>query len=183
LQDLTGGTLRWAHPPLPPRTERKFIYVQKPIFELTRAGEIFATLEWIKGRGSPALGQTAEATFTFKRGRILRAYATVCTPGSESNLAEIRLGLGGGGTLSFQDGRQYGFNRRGLLNPEWTFTDGSGRSLCRFSLRSRLVKLEGEVVLDVDPRSFPDHALLVLLGWYVIVQQHAEAQSSPPPTV
>jgi hypothetical protein len=75
----------------------------------------------------------------------------------------------GTGTLDLRDGLQYHWTAANGWQSQWAWQAGDGTPLVTFTVRQGLVKVEGRVEIAPAAGSLPDLALLVTLGWYLVV--------------
>ena len=154
--------------------------------ELRSDGALRAILGWNMMYGSLATGECGEGRFTFKRGGFLRPYVTVRTEGSEGNLAVMRFDsssvirnavIGLSGTAEFSTGHRFVFSRLSLRKSRWAFADEDGNVLVTFDRRIR-GKPSGTVTVSEGGKRAPHIQTLVLLGWYVLMLDYAEAEAA-----
>jgi hypothetical protein len=138
--------------------------------ELRAGDEVVATLRF--QRGSLADAEADGGHWTFKRQGFWHPTVTVRTAGSDDDLAVFHPRWVGGGTLEFPDGRAVQLSSANFWQSEWVWQDGE-KPLIRFKGRHGLVKARGAVEIEPEDAARPDLAMLVLLGWYLILL-HAE---------
>ena len=175
IKEPTGSSLKWSQPNAMVRYH-----------ELRSDGGLYATLKWKKMFGSLAVGEFREGKYTFKRGGFLRPFVTVRKGDTESNLAVLKFKsgsvivnatLGPSGVLEFSSGHRYEFNRLGLWNSKWTFTDENGTPLITFEKKIK-AKPIGLVTIHCNPKEIDYLNALLLLGWYVIILDYEEAEAA-----
>lgn len=143
-------------------------------YELRVGEEVIATLRWQKG--SLAEAAAAEDHWTFKRADFWHPRVTVRTPGSDADLAIFHANWAGGGLLELPQGRRLRWGAANFWRSEWAWQDADGSPLVRFSGGQRHTSVEGHVELAPASAALPDLALLVLLGWYLLLL-HARDES------
>jgi hypothetical protein len=149
---VQGSELRWIQSS---RLESKL---------MTWENEVVASLAWKTSWGSFATGESAEGTWTIKRGGFLHPRITVREAGSDSNMGVISMSPGGTGTLTFTSGSVY------LLEK---FKGGLG---VLDSKRKRILLLKPlwstrnvEALVSFDDKDDQENlSLLAILCWYVI---------------
>ncbi|HEX4824116.1 MAG TPA: hypothetical protein VFV19_07365 [Candidatus Polarisedimenticolaceae bacterium] len=156
IRELSGQGLHWSS--ISPWQRR---------FALHAAGELVARLRWEKVFGSLAVAETSDATWTFKRCGFLRPAVSVRVSGAESDLARLEMGWGGRGVLHGPEGRAYGWVKTSFWRSSWSFIDASERPVVLFE--PEFLKRAASVRLETGAIESPDLALLVCLGWYLMV--------------
>lgn len=156
----TGGQdLLWVQPA-----------VRKREHELHAGDDVIGTLAF--QRGSLADAQAADGHWTFKRQGFWHPRVTVRAAGSDADLAVFYPRWVGGGTLEFPDGHAQRLASANFWQSEWVWQEND-KTLIRFKGRHGFVKAHGAVEILPHGAAIPDTALLVLLGWYLILL-HAE---------
>jgi hypothetical protein len=138
--------------------------------ELRAGDDVVATLRF--QRGSLADAEAAGAHWTFKRQGFWQPRVTVRAAGSDVDLAVFHPRWVGGGTLEFPDGRALRLSSANFWQSEWLWQDAE-KPLIRFKGRHGFIKANGAVEIQPEAIANPDLAMLVLLGWYLILL-HAE---------
>ena len=136
-------------------------------FELRAGDEVVATLRF--QRGTLADAEAANVRWTFKREGFWHRRVMIRLLGSDADSGAVQLSWRGGGTLALSDGRTIRLAAANVWRSEWIWAENQDAPLVRFKSRQGFMKLEGQV--DVLGRGVkPDElALLVILGWYLIV--------------
>ena len=158
IAEVAGQELLWTQPSL--RREH----------ELRAGDEVVASLRF--QRGSLADAEAADGHWTFKRQGFWSPRVTVRTAGSETDLAVFHPRWIGGGTLEFPDGRAVRLSSANFWQSEWVWQDNE-KALIRIKGRHGFIKANGAVEIQPEAVAYPDLAMLVLLGWYLILL-HAE---------
>jgi len=130
---------------------QELLWIQPAAFqrehELRGGDDVVATLKF--QRGSLADAETADGYWTFKRQGFWQPRVTVRAAGSDADLATFIL-----------------------WQSVWVRQENE-KPLIRIKGRHGLIKANGAVEITPDAANIPDTALLVLLGWYLILL-HAE---------
>jgi hypothetical protein len=156
IREVAGQELVWVQPAR-----------MKQNFELRAGDEVVATLRW--ERSSLAAGETSEQKWTFKREGFWHPRITVRVPGSDDNVALFNPRWTGGGTLELPPGRTLHFGAANFWHSEWVWAETTDAPLVRFKSRQGLLKTEGQVEIEASAAGSPDLALLVVLGWYLLI--------------
>jgi hypothetical protein len=164
IRDVAGEALRWAQPS-----------AFKREYELRAGDEALATLRWQKTFGSLAVAASADGAWTFKRSGFLSPKVTVRRPGAEAEVAVLKPGWRGEGTLELAAGRRYQWRNTSFWRSEWAFTDEAGEPLVQFTPEFAFFKQAAEVKVETRAGSIPDLSLLTLLGWYLMVLMSEDA--------
>lgn len=168
----------------------KLIWIQpKPMVryhELRVDGAIYATLKWKRMFGSLATGECREDRYTFKRAGFLRPYITVRRENAQGDLAILRFRSGSiivnsviglSGTLEFETGHRYSFNRLSFWKSRWAFSDENGDIVVTFD-RNMRGKPKATVTIHRDFRRIQYLDILLILGWYAIILDYEEGEAS-----
>ena len=159
ISETAGQELLWVQPA-----------ARKREHELRAGDDVVATLRF--QRGSLADAEAAGGHWTFKRQGFWHPRVTVRTAGSDTDIAVFQPRWVGGGTLEFPDGRTVRLSSANFWQSEWVWQDNE-KPLIRFKGRHGIVKARGAVELQPEAVASPDLAMLILLGWYLILL-HAE---------
>ena len=95
IDGFRGTDLRWVQPKALVRRH-----------ELRSGKDLYATLKWVGLLGSVVEAATADGRFTLRRGGFLRPLVTVRDAALGSEVAMLKLGFFGHGTLEFTNGRR-----------------------------------------------------------------------------
>jgi hypothetical protein len=170
-----AGELKWIQP-----------HALKRYHELRIDGALFATLRWKKMFGSLAVAEFHEGRYTFKRVGFFRPCITVRREDSAFNMAVLRFisgsvirnaVLGLSGTLEFESGEGFSFNRLSYWNSRWAFSDRDGNLIVTFD-RTVKGKPRGTVTVNRDFADEPLLRILVVLGWYAIILDYEEKEAA-----
>ena len=158
--------LRWTRPSMLARQ-----------YELVSGDDIVGLLRWESMFGSLATAETSDGAWTFKRAGFMSPRVTVRRPGSETDLAVLRVGLKGDGLLHGPDRQTYQWQRTSFWRPEFAFATETGRHLVGFDPDFSLLKHAATVKLEPEALGLPDLPLLVTLGWYLMLLLSEEASA------
>jgi hypothetical protein len=148
--------------------------VRGRVFELRAGSDVLAALKWEKMVGSLATGQTADGSWTLKRGGFLRPYVTVRVAQAEADLVVLRHGARGEGRLQFSNGRCFFWKPTHQRRGEMAFADSSGKWLIGFRPASKLFKFGVEVEIAPTALGLAELSVLTLVGFYRLALQHDE---------
>jgi hypothetical protein len=159
--------------------DQELLWVQpaalKQVFVLMAGEDVVATL--IFQRGTLASVETADQRWTFKREGFWHPQVTVRKADAEENQAVFRPNWGSGGTLEFADGGTLRFAAANFWHSQWAWLLPDGRSGIHFHNKGGFLKSGAEVKIQ-DVLDLPDMALLVALGWYLLVLFARDAAST-----
>lgn len=170
-----AGNLKWTQP-----------HALNRHHELRINGALFATLKWKKMFGSLAVAEFHDGRYTFKRVGFLRPCITVRCEGSAFNMAILRFVsgsvirnavLGLSGTLEFETGEWFSFNRLSYWKSRWAFSDREGGLIVTFDRKIK-GKPSGTVTVNRDFVDEPLLRILVVLGWYAIILEYEEKEAA-----
>lgn len=155
--DPTATDLSWMHPD---PSVREYVL---------RSGDgDVARMTWEKGHGSLANAELAGGKWTLKRIGFFQPHITVRAAGSPTEIARFELGAGGGGVVHLANGHLFRW-KSNLWRSEWAWVNAAGEQGIRFRRDFSIDKREG--IVEITPHALPDRevALLVVLGWYIII--------------
>jgi hypothetical protein len=145
-------------------------------FEMRSAESLFADLEFPKWYGSLAIATAAEERWTFKRVGFFNPRITVRSEGSETDLAVFRpKWTGNEGTAQLANGATYTWKAANFWATEYAWQNAAGETLILYkqgvedSWLADLFKTQARVEIQPSAQGLQDLALLVILGWYLIV--------------
>lgn len=154
-------------------------------FELHSAdSRVVGSLGFEKAFGTSARADCADVAWTFKRVGFLNARVTIRRLGSQADVAVYHPKVFGGGLLQTSEGRISYWRQMNFWATEWSFTDTNGVPLVIFKpgaesqSLSNLFKSQSSVELALDEKDPTELALLVLLGWYLMVMSQEDAASA-----
>ena len=149
-------------------------------FALASGDARVAEIRWARSGGSLAVADTAEGSWSLKRGGFLNPHVTVRVSGEPSDLARITAHLSSH-RIEVRGGRSFRFHRAGMLVPAWTIALEDGRELLHIEpVREGRKLVAGAVIatpLGADLREF---LLLAVAGWYFIVLAWFEDEALVP---
>ena len=155
LAELVGQELVWSQPKATKRD-----------YELRAGDDVIATLRF--QRGSLADAASGASHWTFKRAGFWQPRVTVRLAGAVEDMAVFRPRWTGGGHLEFPDGRSLQLNSANFWQSRWVWQD-KDNELINIKAHHGLLKAGGTVEILPASASDPNLALLVLLGWYLIL--------------
>jgi hypothetical protein len=147
---------------------------EKRAYELRAAEQVLATLRW--RRGPLAEAETADGQWTFQRVGFWRRVVTVRAAASDADLAEFHPSWTGTGRLEL-GARQLRWVATSFWRAEWSWQDAAGTPLIRYLRGTRRPPVAGRVEITPTAGGLPDLALLVTLGWYLVLL-NAQDQSA-----
>jgi hypothetical protein len=150
-------------------------------YELRAGDRTAASLDFKTAFGSFALAVTSEGRWTFKRVGFFSTRVTVRRESEEIDLAVYRPNWSGTqGRLEFMDGRAFTWKTANFWATRYTMIDAAGNALVTYQSGAEEAKLsdffKDQARVEIDPaaRGMADISLLVLIGWYLILLQHAD---------
>ncbi len=162
IGEATGQELLWGR-----------AGVRRREYELRAGGEILAMLGW--QRGSLAIARVANGCWSFKRAGLCHPRVTVRTFGTDSEVATYHAGWTGRGVLELRQGRRFQWAAADFWRSQWAWQAADGSTLVRFRNARSPGGLGGQAGqgarVEVEPAAvaLPELALLVSLGWYLLV--------------
>lgn len=167
LADLQGIPLEWIQPKAFTRS-----------YELRGGKDLIGTLNWVKALGSLAASECADAAWTFKRAGFLHPRVTVRPQGQDVDIVKVDMGWGGKGTLRLEDGLAVPFVGTNFWKSEWAFLGPDNRPIVTFRMKPRFLRRAAIVSVDDSAWRTPHLALMLMLGWYLIVLQADDAAAA-----
>lgn len=162
LSDVAGDTLLWE------QTSRR-----QPTYALKAGDDVIATLRW--QRGSLAITDVADRSWSFKRAGFCRPRVTIRPTGSELETAIFHLNWSGTGTLEVAPERHFEWAPASFWRARWAWRDAQGSLLVSFADGRTEGRVTGHVEIDPAAIALPELGLLVSLGWYLLVLRHDES--------
>jgi hypothetical protein len=166
IREFAGQPLMWVQP----RT-------MKQRFELRCGDEVLAVMQWQSSWRSGAAAETAEGSWFYKR-QGFRRRVIIEPNGADPPTPTLSRRWTGSATLSFPDGHSYLWKRSGFWGIKRAWTTPEGTLLLGFKTKYGLLKTGGEVAIDPFAASLPELALLVSLGWYMMVMEARDAAAA-----
>ncbi len=165
LTDADMDGLRWT------RTGEPHSY------QLKSGTDPVASLHWEGAVESHAAAEAEGAHWTLKRSGFLATVVTVRDTATGEELASLHVHLGSS-LLQVVGGATYRWTRTGFWVPAWEFQDTGGQELVDIEPVREGARLDGGLV-GVSPagRTDPNLLLLLVLGWYFIVQAWVEDEA------
>lgn len=166
IREFAGQPLMWVQP-----------RAMKQRFELRCGDEVLAVMQWQSGWRSGAAAETTEGNWFYKR-QGFRQQVIIQSNGADLPAPTLSRRWTGSATLSFPDGHTYLWKRLGFWGRKRAWTTPEGTPLLGFSTKYGLLKTGGEVAIDPFAASLPELALLVSLGWYLMVMEARDAAAA-----
>ena len=142
-------------------------------YELTQNGDVVGTLLHPGVWSSQFVAETPDGRWTFRRSGLCGTGAEIVDPVSEKPIATFKSAWGGRGILSFADGETFHVECKGWWNPVWSVAAESGQPLLFIHTREKTVELPTGAAVPEGRLS-----LLILFGWYRILQAEEDAASA-----
>jgi hypothetical protein len=164
IREFAGKPLLWVQPK-----------AMKQQFELCCGNEVLAVMRWQSSWRSSATAETAEGSWSFKR-QGFRRQVQIESNWGDSMPPTLQRRWTGSATLIFPDGRlSYLWKRNGFWGIKRVWTTMDGVPLLSFKTRPGFLKTSGEVEIDPLAADLPELALLVSLGWYLLIMETRDA--------
>jgi hypothetical protein len=162
LSDADLDNLRWT------RTAAPHTY------ELKSGTDTVAAVHWESPVETHAAAEAEGTKWILKRRGFVAPVVTVQDAASAKDLAQLHLHLSNS-LLQVVGGPTYRWTRTGFWIPAWEFQSAGGKELVDIEPVREEARLEGGLV-EVSPEGHSDPNLLLLLviGWYFIVQSWIE---------
>jgi len=146
-------------------------------YQLRSGSDPLATLRWEKPLETEASAEGEGARWTLKRSGFLTPVVTVRDAATDTDLAILHVHLRNS-LLQVTGGAAYRWTRTGFWIPAWEFQDARGKELVDFEPVRAESRLEGGLVgVSPEGRADPNLLLLLVLGWYFIVQSWLEDEA------
>ena len=164
IQEAAQSYLHW-HQPRAFRRE----------YELWAGDELLATL-WSPGSSFSALmgAKIGTSEYSLMREGFFRDLIAVREVGAVGVAAYFRQGAVEG-ELALPDDRGYRWKVMSLWSNRWAFVDESDRPLVSFQKRAGC-----DVEIDPAALALPELPILVILGWYLLLQKRGAAAAVHP---
>jgi hypothetical protein len=166
MREFTGQPLLWMQP--------KAMQQQ---FELHGGDEVLASIRWESSWRSRATAETAEGSWSFRR-QGFRQQVVIESNWGDAELPTLQRSWTGKATLSFPDGHSYLWRRNGFWGIKRVWTTPEGEPLLNFTTRQGFLKTGGEVEIAPLAAALPELALLVTLGWYLVIMERRDAAAA-----
>jgi hypothetical protein len=171
LSELGAAELYWIQPTL------------KRNYELRADDDLFATLIFETAFGSLATAESAEGVWTFKRVGFFRPRVTVREQGAENDLMVYHPEWGSSeGVFEFVNGETYVWKLANFWATQYQIVNTDGDIVISYTSKidvaSDLVKDQARVEMGVEARDISKLALLVQIGWYLIILQQEDVMAT-----
>jgi hypothetical protein len=164
IQEAAPSYLSWQQP-----------RVFREEYELWAGDELLATLWGSGGSFSATMGAKIGASeYSLGKRGFFQDLIEVREVGAVGVAAYFRQGAVEG-QLALADNRGCRWKRMGFWNGRWAFVDDSDRPLVSFQGRDRLFRAGCDVEIDPTALALPDLPILVILGWYLLLQYQNDA--------
>jgi hypothetical protein len=140
----------------------------------TTGTDTVATLDWEHTVETHATAKAEGAGWTLQRRGFVGPTVSVRDVATEKEVAILHLHLTNS-LLQVTGGPTYRWTRTGFWIPAWEFQDPAGKELVDFEPVREGTRLAGGL-LEVTPggRADPNLLLMLVVGWYFIVQSWIE---------
>lgn len=146
-------------------------------YELKSRSDPVATLHWERPVETLAHAEAAGVKWTLRRHGFLRPIVTVQDAEGANPLAVLHVHVSNS-LLQLPGGAAYRWTRTGFWIPAWEFQTQAGKELVDFEPVREDRRLEGGLVgVSPEGRTDPNLLLLLILGWYFIVQAWTEDEA------
>jgi hypothetical protein len=146
-------------------------------YQLSSGADPVATLHWERPAETHATAEAEGVRWTLKRSGFLSPTVSLRDTATGKDLALLHVHLNSS-LLQVAGGGTYRWTRTGFWIPAWEFQDSGGKELVDFEPVREGARLDGGL-LDVSPagRTEPNLLLMLVLGWYFIVQSWIEDEA------
>jgi hypothetical protein len=146
-------------------------------YELKSGPDPVATLHWDRTAETVALAEGVGIKWTLRRRGFVNPIVEVRDSEANKELAALHMHLRNS-LLQLPGGPSYRWVRTGFWIPAWEFQNASGTELVDFEPVREESRLAGGLVgVSAEGRTDPNLLLLLVLGWYFIVQTWAEDEA------
>ena len=128
-----------------------------------------ASLYWSKEKFPRAIGEAVSNKWAFQSSRILYPRVSIKAIEPDRLEATFEATIKGQGKLTYTDGRKFHWLSTDFWNNEWVFSDPEGERLLQFIPEQGLFKVGAKVYLEPRALAFAELPLLVITGWYLLV--------------
>jgi hypothetical protein len=170
LKELKKRTLRWTQPKALVRHH-----------ELRSDQNLLATLTWPKPLRSLAEAVTADGRYTLKRGGFLRPFVSIRDVAFDNEIAALKIGLLGHGTLEFANGRRITVLSTRFWSYDWELIDEGGQLLCKVKKITKVMTNSADVTVSEGIRKDRDLMVMMIASWYAMVLMSDEAAAATVP--
>lgn len=163
LTSIVGRKLIWS----PSRSTKR-------TYELGMDGQILATLYQPSIWRQERLGVTASGRWRFARIGVFRQRLVISDADTGAEVAQMaRSAWTRSGTLTLSDGKQYQWRSGSFWGTKWVWLDAAEQPLLHFRQFGAL-RLQCTVTVEPQAASDPHLALLMTLGWYLMLLMREE---------
>ena len=156
INEVVSQTLVWVQVGGLPQT-----------FELRAADDDVVARLQFEGR-KVANAETAWQKWTFQHDGVFNQRLTVHSRES-GETAVSKLAWRGGCTLELSQGREVHFGPVNFWRTRWDWSaTATEASFMQVRLSTRLMKIGGQVEIEMAALAYPELPLLVVLGWYLL---------------
>lgn len=174
LADYLATELYWVQPKAMHRS-----------YELRAEDHLVGTLEFETAFGSLATARADGNAWSLKRMGFFKPHVTVRIAGAADDIALYRpKWTGTEGELAFGDGRVFTWTVANFWATRYEVKHGSGMTLIEYRSGGKetglrdLFKTQAHVTVTEAGRRYAEIALLVLVGWYLILLQQSDAAAT-----
>ena len=148
------------------------------LYQLTRGGEVIATLCFEKRSGSLATGESGKNQWTLKRTGFRSPRVSVREAGSEADVAIFTPGWTGSGWLTFNSDRRYQLRSMNFWATEWDFEAEDGSPTVILTGPHGIFKQGGHLRATESRATLPETPVLHLLIWYLRMLMNEDASAA-----
>jgi len=159
LAEVAGQELIWTQP--------KFL---KRAFQLLAGEEVVATLELAGAIRPKVVAATAEERWSFHREGVFSRSTRIESIESGAEVARFEENWRGGGTLTFQDGREYQWKSVSFWRGEYGFVGADLEPVVRLRTHGISIRNRAQLVIEPSARRIPGLGVLATLGWFLMLR-------------
>jgi len=142
-------------------------------YELKRNNAVVGSLRRASFWSSNYLAETGDGQWAFRRGGFFGTGAEIVDSASQQRLATFKSDWGGGGTLIFSDGQTFRVRCKGWWRPVWSVIAEDGQPVLHLHTREKTVEVPTGPAIPESRL-----CLLILFGWYRVLQAEQDAASA-----
>ena len=131
---------------------------------------IIARLRWQGSFTTRALAETGAGSWMLERSGNWRPSVSIHDAQSGADCGLYKSN-GAGGLLTLTDGWTFAWSPTDFWRSNWQWTGRDGQLLAKLTNQRRFVRQQGLVEVPAIAWSAPELALLVILGWYLMLLQ------------
>jgi hypothetical protein len=140
-------------------------------------GVVLGSLRWESAWRAVAVAEVGSERWRFSRGGFFRPSVMVAEVGSGARIGAFEGGWNGAGMLSLATGQVFSWRKANWWGSRWEWADPMGTRLALFR-RAPASGRQEQVELSPATPLAAGGALLVALGWYLIVLAQAAASAA-----